>query len=127
MENNKYLNEERYQKFNKTFKILYLILSLIGIGMIIGGIILLVSNKSVDYFSIEKLIGCALIVVGIALSILSIGDLLRHTFTRDIVSYYAQQQMPIAKEGIEKISPSVGVAAKEIAKGVKEGLNDNQK
>ena len=127
MNNKEYLNEERYQKMNKTFKVLYLILALIGIGMIIGGIILLIVNKSVDYFSMEKLIGCVLIVVGIALSILSIGDLLRHAFTRDVVSYYAQQQMPVAKEGIEKMAPSVGVVAKEVSKGIKEGLKDEDK
>ncbi len=34
--------------------------------------------------------------------------------------------MPIAKEVIEKIAPSVGVAAKEIAKGIKEGLKDEE-
>ncbi len=127
MNNKEYLTEERYQKMNKTFKALYLILALIGIGMIIGGIILLIVNKSVNYFSMGKLIGCVLIIVGIALSILSIGDLLRHAFTRDIVSYYAQQQMPIAKEGIEKVAPSVGVAAKEISNGIKEGLKDEDK
>ena len=44
---------------------------------------------------------------------------------REINAFYAQQQMPIAQEGIEKIAPSVGIAAKEIANGIKEGLNDN--
>lgn len=45
---------------------------------------------------------------------------------RQISAYMAQQQMPIAKESIEKIAPSVGVAAKEITKGIKEGLEDDE-
>jgi len=41
---------------------------------------------------------------------------------REINAFYAQQQIPVAQEGIEKMAPSVGNAAKEIAKGIKEGL-----
>lgn len=126
MENKKYLSEERYQKLNKIFKWFYLILSIIGIGMLIGGIILLVKNNSVDYFNTEKLIAFSLIIVGIALAILSLNDLFRHAFTRDITAYYVQQKMPLAQEGIEKIAPSIGVAAKEISKGIKEGIDDNE-
>lgn len=44
---------------------------------------------------------------------------------RKIVAFGTQMVMPVAKEGIEDISPSLGVAAKEIAKGVKAGLNDD--
>lgn len=68
-----------------------------------------------------------MIIIGIALTVLSIGDLLRHIFARDVISYYAQQQMPIEKEKIKEIVPSVGVVAKEITKGVKEGLEDESK
>ena len=46
---------------------------------------------------------------------------------REISAFTTQQQMPIAKESIEKMSPSIGVAAKEITKGVKEGLKDEKK
>ena len=45
---------------------------------------------------------------------------------REINAFYAQQQIPVAQEGIEKMSPSVGNAAKEIAKGIKEGLDNDQ-
>ena len=126
MENKQYLTEERYQKTNKKFKIFYLVLSIIGVGMIIGGIILLVKNNSVDYVNVEKMIAFILLIIGIALTILSLSDLFRHAFTRDIAAYYAQQQMPIVQEGIEKVAPSVGVAAKEIAKAVKEGIKEEK-
>ena len=42
---------------------------------------------------------------------------------REINAFYAQQQIPVAQESIEKMAPSVGNAAKEIAKGIKEGLD----
>ena len=35
--------------------------------------------------------------------------------------------MPIAQEGIDTMAPRVGNAAKEIAKGIKEGLKDEEK
>ena len=43
---------------------------------------------------------------------------------RKIAAFGTQQAMPIAQEGIEKMAPSVGKAAKEISKGVKEGIDD---
>lgn len=46
---------------------------------------------------------------------------------RNIMAFSAQQVMPVAQEGIEKMAPTVGAAAKEIAKGIKEGLKDEEK
>ena len=61
---------------------------------------------------------------------------------REIASYTTQQTMPIVQEGMEKMAPSRGRAkatiaketapaygsiAKEIAKGIKEGLKDEEK
>lgn len=58
---------------------------------------------------------------------------------REIMAFQAQQVMPVAQEGVEKMAPSVakvgkavaeemaptyGEIAKEIAKGVKEGMKD---
>lgn len=45
---------------------------------------------------------------------------------REIAAFTTQQVMPVAQEGIEKIAPSVGTAAGEIAKGIKNGLNDDK-
>ena len=64
------------------------------------------------------------------------------TKRREIAAFSAQQMMPIAQEGIEKMAPSIGKAgasiakemapiygqvAKEISKGIKEGLKDEEK
>ena len=46
---------------------------------------------------------------------------------RHIVAFQAQQVMPIAKEGIDEIAPTIGNAAGEIAKGIKKGLEDEDK
>lgn len=45
---------------------------------------------------------------------------------REITAFTAQQVMPVAKEGIEKMAPTAGVTAKEIAKGIKKGLKDEE-
>ena len=121
MNNKEYLTEERYNKMNKGFKTLYIILAIIGVALIITGILILIKNKDVDFYTISNIIAIGLIIIGIPLSVLSIGDFLRHTFTRDMISYYTEQSLPIEKEKIEKIAPSVGVLAKEISKGIKKG------
>ena len=65
-------------------------------------------------------------LIGIGFMGLMIGLFVRFLIgnRREISAYMAQQEIPVAKEGIEKMSPSAGVAAKEIAKGVKEGLEE---
>ena len=42
-------------------------------------------------------------------------------------AYTTQQVMPVAQEGIEKMAPTIGSAAKEIAKGIKQGINEANK
>ena len=46
---------------------------------------------------------------------------------RHILAFQAQQVMPVAKEGIDEMAPTIGKAAGEIAKGIKKGLNDDEK
>ena len=60
---------------------------------------------------------------------------------RKVLAFHAQQVMPIAQEGIEKVAPSIGKAraniakemapiygdiAKEISKGIKEGMKEEK-
>ncbi|MBQ3142749.1 MAG: hypothetical protein IJB82_04510 [Bacilli bacterium] len=64
------------------------------------------------------------------------------TKRREIAAFSMQQMMPLAEEGIEKMAPTIGKAgktivkemapmygeiAKEISKGIKEGLSDEKK
>ena len=50
---------------------------------------------------------------------------------REMMAYTMQQVMPVAKEGIDEMTPtvadSVGKIAGSIAKGIKEGLKDEEK
>lgn len=44
---------------------------------------------------------------------------------REIVAFTTQQVMPVAKEGIDEIAPTIGNAVGEVAKGIKKGLSDD--
>lgn len=44
---------------------------------------------------------------------------------REIKAFETQQIMPVAKEGIDEIAPSIGNVASEISKGIKNGLDDS--
>lgn len=118
MDNNEYLNEEQFQKANKKVKNTGVILLIIGILFVAIGIVIVL--QEIEYGAIGIVLGSAACFIGLALRFL-IGN------QRQINAYFAQQSMPIAKEGIEKMAPSAGVAAKEIAKGIKEGLKDEEK
>lgn len=44
---------------------------------------------------------------------------------REITAFTTQQVMPVAKEGIDEMAPTIGNAVGEIAKGIKNGLSDD--
>ena len=58
------------------------------------------------------------------------GFIYLFTKRREMLAFTAQQVIPVAKEGISEIAPTVGNAVGEIAKGItsgiKEGLNDDK-
>lgn len=45
---------------------------------------------------------------------------------REILAFHAQQVMPVAKEGIDEMAPTIGKVAGEITKGIKQGLKDEE-
>lgn len=45
---------------------------------------------------------------------------------REIVAFTTQQVMPVAKEGIEKMTPTISNTAKEIAKGITAGIEEGK-
>lgn len=117
MNNKEYLNEEKYQKTSKK-------LSKFGLPLLIIGIISFISAIPLSFVSmyIGMILGpIGVFATGIGFALFTAGK------NREINAYFAQQQMPVVKEGIEKVAPSVGVAAKEISKGVKEGLKDEDR
>ena len=150
MQNEKYLSEEKYQQNNKKVKVIGNVLIIVGLILLIGGFILTISsflgfgsqitngmemgqegiNPGGIFSSFGGFaIGGFMIVPGLFLT--GIGFMVRFLIgnRREITAYTTQQVMPIAKEGIEEIAPTIGNAVGEIAKGIKKGLSeeDNKK
>ena len=64
--------------------------------------------------------------------IIFIGSLISfyvYIFTkrREIAAFTIQQTMPVTKEGIDEMAPTIGKAAGEIVKGIKKGLDDENR
>ena len=55
------------------------------------------------------------------------GSIYTFAKRREILAFSAQQVMPVAQEGIDKMAPTMGSVAKEITKGIKDGLKDEEK
>ena len=98
MENNNYLNEEKYQKNNaKVKKIGKGILSIGIVSLVLGGISFFVGLFG-DTLFIE--LGTVLLAVGINFILISIIPFVIAN-RREIIVYRTQQVMPIAKGSIE--------------------------
>jgi flagellar basal body-associated protein FliL len=77
--------------------------------------------------SIEKSKNIPFIIFGVFVIIASLmysGIVMFIAKRREIMAFTVQQTMPVAQEATEKMAPTVGVVAKEIAKGIKEGINE---
>lgn len=64
---------------------------------------------------------------GVFISVASIfGSVSLYLFAkrREIIAFKTQQVMPIAKEGIDAMSPTFGSAAGEVARGITKGIKD---
>lgn len=146
MKENKYLNEENYKQKVRKLKSIGKIVLIVGILMFVLGIIFLVlgftgfgktgigavTSPAINSSDIAKGIfsGFGLFALGgllntLGLFITGIGAIILFmAYKREIVAFSAEQIIPVAKERIEKMAPSVGVVAKEISKGIKKGLKD---
>ena len=54
------------------------------------------------------------------------GSIYMITKRREIMAFTAQQVVPVSKEVIDEMAPSAGKVAKEIARGIKQGINDEE-
>ena len=149
--NNKkeFFNEENYQKSNEKVKKIGNIIIIIGLVLLIGGILVSLFgllgfgkqfsnglqmgqegiNPSKTFSGIGALaIGGFMVSPGIFITV--VGCIVRFLIgnRREITAYTVQQTMPLAQEGIEKMAPTIGSAVgtigKELAKGIKEGINE---
>jgi len=147
MEEKKYLNEEDYQRYTAKLKKVGKILLIVGLILFVLSIVLIVAG-SITFGSTvvtenagSALGGMGLFAIGGFLSVFSFamagvgGMILFIAHRREITAYTTQQIMPVAKEGIEEMTPTMskvaedmapaaGKVAKEVAKGIKEGLDE---
>lgn len=150
MEKKEYLNEENYQKNNskirKVGKILLIsgiIIFIVSFLFIIFGFLLFGSAAANGEAWVESSTnvnvvgnafgGVGLFIIGGVLNSLGFilmaagGITLFVSHRREITAYTTQQVMPVAQEGIDKMAPTIGNAAGEIAKGIKKGINEADK
>ena len=127
MNNKEYLNEEKYQKVKKVLITIGCISLIIGIGLFIGSFFVKVPAMGQDgWFEASKLQSILRFVAfpfGVMIPLITFFM----AFSREMAAFSTQQVMPVVKEGIDEISPTIGNAAGEIAKGIKKGLNDDKK
>jgi len=147
MAENKYLNEEKYQKAKKKLSLVALLILVIGLS--IGGYLIYkgvakpgtskveelkvvlenkkskLENKGIRYNVFAKYTD------GESYDLKIITDVLDPSHSRCEFDEYKNNTITkkycAAKEGINEMAPTVGNVAKEITKGIKNGLKDNEK
>lgn len=80
-------------------------------------------NKGFDSFGSIPfyMFGAFIIIAACMIS----GSIYMFSKRREITAFTAQQVMPVAKEGIDEMAPTIGNVAKEISKGIKDGMKNN--
>ena len=156
MENEKYLSEERYQRTNAKVKSVGKTLLIIGIILLVAGLIVIIlgfvgfgntftngiQSAETDIANESQIVkgtfgsigitalGGFINMIGFILTAAG-GIMMITAHRREITAYTMQQTMPVAQEGIEKITPTVANAAESIAqsisKGIKDGMKDEDK
>lgn len=121
-----YLNENKYQSVKKVLITIGCISLVIGICLFISSFFVNVPKMGEEgWFEAKKTVS-TLRFIAFPFGLMIPMFTFFMAFGRDITAYQVQQMRPVAQEGIEKMAPSAGVAAKEIAKGIKEGLKDDE-
>ena len=143
MENKELLNEEKYQENKGKLKALGIILLAIGGILFIVGIILVIvgflnfGNSAANMTNIHStgsiMGGFGMFTIGGFMSTFGFaiagagGIILFFAHRREITAFTVQQTMPVAQEGIEKITPTVADSAGKIAQSISKGIADGKK
>ncbi|MBQ6282313.1 MAG: hypothetical protein IJK66_02100 [Bacilli bacterium] len=134
MMENKYLSEEQYQKANRKIKIAGTIVIVLGLALLGFGIYtLIMSNKIVEpsmtssnWFSVSsskmKMQSMGMFMVIPSIFVIIVGCMIRFVIPnqRQIMAYKLQQMIPLTKEGVEEMTPTMKKVASEITKGIKD-------
>ncbi len=81
-------------------------------------------NSTGDFASTSSIMFGAFICIA---AFIIAGSIFAFAKRRHILAFSTQQAMPVVKEGIDEIAPTIGGAAEHIAKGIKKGLDDTDK
>ena len=120
-----YLSEEKYNNVKKVLKTIGLISLIVGIVLFISSFIMQVPEMNQPgWFEAESKKN-HLRFLSFIFGLMIPFPTFFIAYGREIRAFQAQQGMPVAKEGIEKMAPTAGVVAKEITKGIKEGMNED--
>ena len=127
MENKEILNEEKYQKIKKGLVLIGCISLVIGVGLFISSFFIQVPDMNQEgWFEAtrtQSLLRFLAFPFGLMIPLMTFTI----AFRREMLAFQTQQVMPVAQEGIEKMTPTVGNAAGEIAKGVTKGIKEGLK
>ena len=139
MENKEYLSEEEYQNNAKKLKKIGLIVLIIGIVVLVIGTIMSIvgfigfGNSPMQAMGSDYVDSGVILIIGSILSMIGLGVgavggiIMFIAHGREIKSFTTQQVMPIAQEGIDKMTPTVSNAAGSIAKSVTKGIEEGKK
>lgn len=147
MQNNEYLSEEKYQKNNTKVKTIGKVLLIVGILVFVLGVVLtiigfvgfgksfdtgneleIVKNTADSSFGSFGLLALGAFIIVFGFSLVGAGLIVMFiSHRREITAYTTQQVMPVAQEGIEKMTPTVADAAGSIAKSVSKGIQEGKK
>lgn len=152
MENKEYLSEEEYKKNAQKLKTIGLIVLIIGIIVLVISIIMIfvgflgfgnTVNNGIESFDSGSLnsssvargtigsfglfaIGGFMNVLGFGVTAVG-GILLFIAHRREITAFTTQQVMPVAQEGIDKMTPTVSDAVGSVAKSITKGIAEGKK
>ena len=122
---NKYLNEEKYKRNERTIIILAVLLLIIGLslgGFLIYNWVAKLGTAKVGKLNVEpekKNGELETKNLKYVLGVEYIDGKFMIAKRRSIYDFQVQQVMPVAKEGINEMAPIIGNAVGEIAKSVK--------
>lgn len=154
MEKKEYLNEEEYLQNAKKLKTIGLIVLVVGLVLLFASIIMIICGflgfgktfgsgfEAIDSGNMNInssrmfngvfggfgliAIGSLLSMIGFAASAVGVG-LLIWAHQREITAFTTQQVMPVAQEGIDKMTPTVSNAAGSLAKSISKGVAEGKK
>lgn len=127
MNKTQYLSEEKYNKIKKGLIIIGCISLIIGIVLLISALLVDVPKTGEEGWYEAESTRNILFFLAFPFGLMIPTLVFSIAFKREMMAFSAQQSMPVAQESIEKMAPSAGTVAKEITKGVKEGLEEENK